>query len=106
MLNVSQFRLHSYIAYDTITVFRHVCYVVWILLRWHKYSPLETVMIMMGTLDGGVYLICELLYRILVINVFMSVAAAEDITYIYWYWHIKNSSFSQIRTAFSRKVPF
>jgi hypothetical protein len=61
---------------------------------------------MMGTRDGGVYLVCELLYRILVISVFMSVAAAEDITYIYWHWHIKNSPFSLIRTAFSRKVPF
>jgi len=36
----------------------------------------------------------------------MSVAAAEDITYIYWYWHIKNFPFFQIRTAFSRKVHF
>jgi hypothetical protein len=62
--------------------------------------------ITMGTSDGGAYLICELLYRILVISVFMSVAAAEDITYICWYWHIKSSPFSQIRTAFSRKVPF
>ena len=105
-MNVSQFRLHSCIAYDTITVFRHVYYVVWILLRWHKYAPLETVKIMMGTRDGGVFLVCELLYRILVISLFMSVAAAEDITYIYWYWHIKNSHFSLIRTAFSRKVPF
>jgi hypothetical protein len=69
MLNVSQFRFHSCIAYDTITVFRHVCYVVWILLRWHVYAPLETVMIMMGTRDDGAYLMCELLYRILVISV-------------------------------------
>jgi len=68
MLNISQFRLNSCIVYDTITVFRHVCY-VWILLRWHEYAPLETVMIMMGTRDVGVCLICELLYRILVISV-------------------------------------
>jgi len=70
MLNVSQFRLHSCIVCDTITVFRHVCYVVWILLKWHEYAPLETVMIMMGTRDGGAYLTCiwELLYRILVIS--------------------------------------
>jgi len=46
-----------------------MCYVVCILLRLHEYAPLETVMLMMGARDGGVYLICELLYRILVISV-------------------------------------
>jgi hypothetical protein len=48
-----------------------MCYIVCIMLRLLEYAPLETVVLVMGTPVVGACRICELLYRILVISVYV-----------------------------------